>query len=247
MLDEAGPSAWEDETFGVHFAFFSQTDPQARLRILEGRRIRLEEKRDRVRGALARTRERLDAYTLELQRHGLESVEREVRWLTELIETERSDGPPPTAAGAGPGGDRPPGAIPAPSSRTARSGQAHPVRSRLHEPLRLKERPQWVPYASPSSAWATAPPPSSRESSTTATPTRGARARPHARPARRLPRPRHRVRRRVRRRRQEGRPRPVRGDRRQREQHHQDRRRAAAGCDRPARSHPRRARQVLPC
>jgi hypothetical protein len=29
---------------------------------------------------------------LELQRHGLESVEREVRWLTELIDRERSGG-----------------------------------------------------------------------------------------------------------------------------------------------------------
>ena len=35
-------------------------------------------------------RERLDRYTLELQRHGLESVEREVRWLTELIDSERA-------------------------------------------------------------------------------------------------------------------------------------------------------------
>jgi DNA-binding PadR family transcriptional regulator len=93
MLDEAGPSAWEDESFGVHFAFFAQTPPQARMRILEGRRIRLEEKRERVSGHL-RTRERLDAYTLELQRHGLESVEREVRWLTELIENERSNTTP---------------------------------------------------------------------------------------------------------------------------------------------------------
>jgi hypothetical protein len=31
----------------------------------------------------------LDAYTLELQNHGLESVEREVRWLEELIAQER--------------------------------------------------------------------------------------------------------------------------------------------------------------
>jgi hypothetical protein len=31
----------------------------------------------------------VDSYTLELQRHGLESVEREVRWLNELISTER--------------------------------------------------------------------------------------------------------------------------------------------------------------
>ena len=38
---------------------------------------------------MSRTRERLDSYTLELQRHGLESVEREVRWLNELIASER--------------------------------------------------------------------------------------------------------------------------------------------------------------
>jgi hypothetical protein len=43
-----------------------------------------------VTGTLGRTRERLDRYTLELQQHGLESVDREVRWLNELIATERS-------------------------------------------------------------------------------------------------------------------------------------------------------------
>ena len=90
LLAEAGPSSWEDETFGVHFALFSQTDPEVRVRILEGRRSRLEERREGVRASLARTRARLDSYTLQLQEHGLESVEREVRWLTELIETERS-------------------------------------------------------------------------------------------------------------------------------------------------------------
>jgi DNA-binding PadR family transcriptional regulator len=101
LLAEAGPSAWEDETFGVHFAFFGQTDPEVRVRILEGRRTRLEERREGVRASLARTRSRLDRYTLQLQEHGLESVEREVRWLTELIETERRStrspaAPPPT-------------------------------------------------------------------------------------------------------------------------------------------------------
>ena len=34
----------------------------------------------------------MDSYTLELQRHGLESVEREVRWLNELIASERELG-----------------------------------------------------------------------------------------------------------------------------------------------------------
>ena len=90
LMAEAGPSAWDDETFGVHFAFFARTDAATRMRILEGRRSRLEERMARVRTALARTRERVDAYTLELQRHGLDSVEREVRWLTELIDVERA-------------------------------------------------------------------------------------------------------------------------------------------------------------
>jgi hypothetical protein len=68
---------------------FSQTDADVRLKILEGRRSRLEERREKVTSALSRTREALDRYTLELQQHGLESVEREVRWLNELIATER--------------------------------------------------------------------------------------------------------------------------------------------------------------
>ncbi|WP_344594782.1 PadR family transcriptional regulator [Actinomadura vinacea] len=91
LLTEAGPAAWEDEGFGVHFAFFSHTRADVRLRILEGRRSRLEERLDRLRAALARTRERVDSYTLELQNHGLESVEREVRWLNELIGRERAE------------------------------------------------------------------------------------------------------------------------------------------------------------
>jgi DNA-binding PadR family transcriptional regulator len=96
LLAEGGPSSWEDDNFGVHFAFFAQTDADVRLRILEGRRSRLEERKGALRAALSRTRERLDSYTLELQRHGLESVEREVRWLSELIATERQSNPTET-------------------------------------------------------------------------------------------------------------------------------------------------------
>lgn len=90
LVTQSGPAAWEDETFDVHFAFFARTDAATRLRILEGRRMRLQERLEGVRQSMARTRERLDSYTLELQRHGLESVEREVRWLTELIDSERA-------------------------------------------------------------------------------------------------------------------------------------------------------------
>lgn len=90
LLAETGPDTWEDEHFGVRFAFFGQTTRDVRMRVLEGRRSRLEERLDKMRASLARTRERLDDYTLELQRHGMESVEREVRWLNELIESERA-------------------------------------------------------------------------------------------------------------------------------------------------------------
>ena len=90
LMTQGGPSSWEDDSFGVHFAFFAKTDVETRMRILEGRRTRMEERLERLRGSFARSRERVDAYTLELQRHGLESVEREVSWLKDLIDDERS-------------------------------------------------------------------------------------------------------------------------------------------------------------
>ncbi len=90
LLAGVGPEAFDDEGFGARLAFFAQTRSEIRLQILEGRRRRVEERRDGMRSSLARTRERLDRYTLQLQEHGLESVDREVRWLTELIEQEKS-------------------------------------------------------------------------------------------------------------------------------------------------------------
>lgn len=98
LIGEAGPDTWEDERFGVRLAFFGRTEASVRMRILEGRRSRLEERLDALRSSLSRTRERLDSYTLELQQHGLESVEREVRWLDELIASERDA--PRTGRGA---------------------------------------------------------------------------------------------------------------------------------------------------
>lgn len=96
-MEDSGPATWDDETFSVRFAFFARTERATRMRILEGRRSRLQERLENVREATQRGRDRADAYTRELQRHGLESVEREVRWLTELIEREREpqDEPPP--------------------------------------------------------------------------------------------------------------------------------------------------------
>ena len=93
LLAEVGPDAFEEEGFGARLAFFAQTRSDIRLRILEGRRRRVEEQRDGMKSALTRTGQRVDRYTRELHDHGLESVDREVRWLDELIEHERSDAP----------------------------------------------------------------------------------------------------------------------------------------------------------
>lgn len=103
LMSDIGPNAWEDDNFDVRFAFFSKTDMEIRLRILEGRRTRLQERLDRVQGQLSMTQKEVDRYAAELQRHGVESVEREVRWLSDLINAEHardrpgSHGPQPSA------------------------------------------------------------------------------------------------------------------------------------------------------
>jgi len=84
-VTDDGPNAWEDESFNMRFAFFSRTNADVRLRILEGRRTRLQERLDRQRRAVGGD----DRYLSELRRHAIESVEREVRWLTDLINAER--------------------------------------------------------------------------------------------------------------------------------------------------------------
>ena len=122
------------------------------------------------------------SYTLELQRHGLESVEREVRWLNELIDSERHD----RATGA---------STPPHRTRHHREGVARMSSVRVaivgvgNCAASLVQGVEYYRDADPAIT----------------------RARPDARAVRRLPRPGPRVRRRIRRRREEGRstcPRP---------------------------------------
>jgi DNA-binding PadR family transcriptional regulator len=95
QITDTGPAAWEDDTFATRFAFFSRTDVDVRLRILEGRLSRLQERLDRAQHS---SRGGDDRYLSELRRHSIESVEREVAWLTDLINAERNAGPQPTSA-----------------------------------------------------------------------------------------------------------------------------------------------------
>jgi DNA-binding PadR family transcriptional regulator len=105
QITETGPASWEDDSFTMRFAFLSRTDAEVRLRVLEGRLSRLQERLDRARYA-TRGGGGDDRYLSELRRHSIESVEREVTWLTDLINAERAvdrsaDAPPAAATATG--------------------------------------------------------------------------------------------------------------------------------------------------
>lgn len=91
MLADAGPQTWEDDGFGIHLTFFSRTPADTRMRILEGRRRRVEERREGLRATLRQAGKQIDRYTRELHQLGLDASEREVRWLNELIANEQAE------------------------------------------------------------------------------------------------------------------------------------------------------------
>lgn len=110
----AEPAAWDDEIFDVRFTLFGATDARTRLRILEGRRARMVERLESLRESTSRAFDRMDSYTAELARHGLEQVEHEVAWLEGLIDTERGTRGPLDLTTAT-GGDDVPKPAPKPS------------------------------------------------------------------------------------------------------------------------------------
>jgi DNA-binding PadR family transcriptional regulator len=100
LVADTGPQTFSDDGFGVHLAFFSRTPAASRMRILEGRRRQVEERREGLRSQVSKAGSKLDRYTDQLHRLGLETSEREVRWLNELIAAEADPDPdaPPVAA-----------------------------------------------------------------------------------------------------------------------------------------------------
>ncbi len=91
LVADTGPQNYSDDGFGVHLAFFSRTPAEARMRILEGRRRQVEERREGLRDAVGRASGQINRYTRQLHELSLESSEREVRWLNELIVAEQSN------------------------------------------------------------------------------------------------------------------------------------------------------------
>jgi len=57
--------------------------------LLEGRQRRLKEKAEILRADLERSAVGLDKYLIEWRRHSLETAEREIAWLEDMITSER--------------------------------------------------------------------------------------------------------------------------------------------------------------
>ena len=89
LTETVSPETWEDEGFEIRFAFFSPTSSKNRVRILEGRHRRLKEKAEILRGELEKSPIGIDKYLDEWRRHSLESADREITWLEDMIKTER--------------------------------------------------------------------------------------------------------------------------------------------------------------
>jgi DNA-binding PadR family transcriptional regulator len=89
LTESVSADAWEDEGFEIRFAFFSPTPTKSRVRILEGRLRRLQEKAEILRDEVEKSPIGIDKYLQEWRRHSLDSADREIAWLQEMITTER--------------------------------------------------------------------------------------------------------------------------------------------------------------
>jgi DNA-binding PadR family transcriptional regulator len=91
LLQEGAGTTWEEDKFSLRLAFFRYLRPEIRIRLLERRKAYLQDKLDEGRRWIRRaTRGRPDSYTVSLMRHGMETTERDIAWLDELLAAERT-------------------------------------------------------------------------------------------------------------------------------------------------------------
>lgn len=81
----------DDETFEARIAFFGHTPKTIRLRILEGRIRRMNEKAKLLREDIELNAKYKDKYATEWRRHTLEITEQEISWLEKMATMERKN------------------------------------------------------------------------------------------------------------------------------------------------------------
>ncbi|MCA1838740.1 MAG: helix-turn-helix transcriptional regulator [Actinomycetota bacterium] len=91
-------SAVDDAKFSMKLAFFRYMKSSDRVELLERRRAYLTEKLADMRTRLKDYRERIDAYTLRLMEHGVDTTSADIEWIETLIAEEKAHNPEPQEA-----------------------------------------------------------------------------------------------------------------------------------------------------
>ena len=90
LLEEVGTdTSTEDTRFRIRLAFFRYLAPDTRIRVLERRRLSLEERLSTITTSLSGDGDAGDPYTRSLMQHGLDVTEQDIEWLDGLIAAER--------------------------------------------------------------------------------------------------------------------------------------------------------------
>jgi DNA-binding PadR family transcriptional regulator len=90
-------SLGDDNGFRVRLAFFRYLEPETRIGVLERRRAALTDRLAELKKRFTSYKERVDAYTLSLMRHGMDATERDITWVEDLIKAERRSARKPKA------------------------------------------------------------------------------------------------------------------------------------------------------
>lgn len=130
----------DSRSFGLRLAFADHLAPQARLSLLERRRLQLAERLAEVQAAPGTG---LRPYARTVAEHTADAVEHDIRWLDRLIEAERAG-----AAPGAPGGGRPPGGrrgSTGPASGRQSAGVSAPPPAAVSATARSTTRPTVAP------------------------------------------------------------------------------------------------------
>lgn len=93
LINDACPAHFTDDGFGVHLAFFEYTRRPTRIKVLEGRRRVLEDRRNIQ--VDAANQAGCSNYSSQLHQISVEHSERELRWINDLIYRETAVEQPP--------------------------------------------------------------------------------------------------------------------------------------------------------
>jgi DNA-binding PadR family transcriptional regulator len=92
LLEAASPDVEDRGAFMIRFAFSRYMKPETRRRLLETRRGYLQNRLTKMAASLKKLRDRMDAYSIELMRYGVDEAEHDIRWLDGMLEAERRNG-----------------------------------------------------------------------------------------------------------------------------------------------------------